>query len=91
MRKNLSKIVALAIGINVMSGSIMPVFAADDIQITYTTANKQGQADRKTVLTLDDAIKGAISVSETLALDDKKINYHHIIQILFLKKILLIT
>lgn len=91
MRKNLSKIVAIAIGISVMTGSTIPVFAADDTQITYTSTNAQGQAIQKTVLTLDDAIKGAISISETLALDDKKINYHHIIQILFLKKILLIT
>jgi len=29
MRRNINKIVALAIGISVMSGNIMPVFAAD--------------------------------------------------------------
>lgn len=75
MRDNINKLVALAIGISVMSGSIIPAFAADDTQITYTSTNTQGQADQKTVLTLDDAIKGAISISETLALDDKKINY----------------
>jgi len=37
MRKNINKVVAFAIGISVMSGSIMPVFAADTTQNTYTT------------------------------------------------------
>ena len=36
MRRNINKIVALAIGISVMSGSIMPVFAADTTQSTTT-------------------------------------------------------
>ena len=34
MRKNINKIVAFAIGISVMSGSIIPVFAADTTQNT---------------------------------------------------------
>ena len=84
MRKNINKIVAFAIGISIMSGSIMPVFAADSTQSTSTakveTQTSQTniniqQTNKKTVLTLDDAINLAISNSDTLALDIKKINY----------------
>lgn len=75
MRKNINKIIALAIGISVMSGSIMPVFAADTVQNSNNTVNVQSQVNGKPVLTLDDAIKSAISISDTLALDEKKITY----------------
>jgi len=71
MRKNINKMVAFAIGISVMSGSIMPVFAAD----TKSTSTANIQTNQKTVLTLDDAIKSAISISDTLALDEEKIMY----------------
>ena len=37
MRKNINKIIAFAIGISVMSGSIMPVFAADSTSNASTT------------------------------------------------------
>ena len=75
MRKNINKIVALAIGISVMNGSIMPVFAADTTQNTSTTTTVQAQTIGKTLLTLDDAIKAAVSNSETLTLDEQKISY----------------
>lgn len=81
MRKNINKIVAFAIGISIMSGSVMPVFAADMEQsISTTTTNVQNnniqtQTNQKAVLTLDDAIKSAISISDTLKLDEKKISY----------------
>ena len=84
MRKNINKIIAIAIGISTMSGSIMPVFAADTTQSSTAqntstsnvqTNNVQTKINGKTVLTLDDAIKSAISISNTLALDDKNINY----------------
>lgn len=77
MRKNVNKIIAFAIGLSVMSGSIIPAFAADnDTQQTgntNTTASKI--VNGKPVLTLDEAIKDAISNSETLAIDDNKIGY----------------
>lgn len=75
MRKNINKLVAFAIGVSVMSGSIMPVFAEDTIQNVDTITNVQTQANQKPVLTLDDAIKSAISISDTLQLDTKKITY----------------
>jgi hypothetical protein len=61
MRKNINKIVALAIGISVMSVSIMPVFAAD----TKSTSIANIQTNQKPILTLDDAIKSASSISDT--------------------------
>ena len=76
MRKNINKLVAVAIGVSVMSGSIIPAFAADTTtQNTSTTTSVQAQTNVKSVLTLDDAIKAAISNSETLTLDEQKISY----------------
>ncbi|BCZ45065.1 multidrug transporter [Clostridium gelidum] len=101
MRKNINKIVAFAIGISIMSGSIMPVFAADITQsniaqssvaqsnttqktLTQSTSttnvktnNIQTITNQKVLLTLEDAIKSAISISDTLALDDKTISYQN--------------
>ena len=39
MRKNINKIVAFAIGISVMSGSIIPVFAAENAKDNSTNIN----------------------------------------------------
>lgn len=77
MRKNINKVIAFAIGISVMSGSITPVFAADNTQNINAATNVQNQSNQKSVLTLDDAIKAAISSSETLELDTKKITYQN--------------
>ena len=78
MRKNINKLVAVAIGVSVISGSIMPAFAADtNIQNTSTTSNVQAQTNVNSVFTLDDAIKAAASNSDTLALDDKTISYQN--------------
>lgn len=75
MRKNLNKIVAFAIGVSVISGSIVPAMAADIIN-TDTIVNTQTQAStEKKVLTVDDAVKAAIANSDTLKLLDKSINY----------------
>lgn len=75
MKKRLNKIIAFAIGISVMSVSIVPVFAKDITQNTNNVTNAQTQANQKPVFTLDDAIKSAINNSEVLAFDEKKINY----------------
>jgi outer membrane protein TolC len=77
MRKNISKVIAFAIGISVMSGSITPVFAADNVQNINAATNVQNQSNQKSVLTLDGAIKAAINLSETLELDTKKITYQN--------------
>lgn len=74
MRRNLNKIVALAIGISAMSGSLMPVFAADNTAPIYTVKNIS-ELNQKPILTLEEAIKGAVSTSEILQLDTKKITY----------------
>jgi len=74
MKKKVNKIVAIAIGINIISGSIIPVFAADAAQ-SISTNNIQTQMNQKSVLTLDESIKSSISISDTLALDEKKIAY----------------
>jgi len=74
MKKKVNKIVAIAIGINIISGSIIPVFAADAAQ-SISTNNIQTQTNQKSVLTLDESIKSSISISDTLALDEKKIAY----------------
>jgi outer membrane protein TolC len=81
MRKNINKIIALAIGVSVMSGSIIPAFAADTATNSTTTAGTTAIANTSTtnaqsnVLTLDDAVKATISISNTLALDEQNIAY----------------
>ena len=75
MKRNLNKIVAFTIGISIINGNIVSTFAADTTQNTDIIANMKIQPDQKSVLTLDDAIKSAISTSEILALDEKKISY----------------
>ena len=76
MRKNINKLVAVAIGVSVMSGSVIPAFAADaTTQNTSATTSVQAQTNVKPLLTLDEAIKAAISNSETLTLDEQKISY----------------
>jgi hypothetical protein len=76
MRKNINKLVALAIGVSVISGNIIAVFAADtNIQNTSTSSMIQAETNQKSIFTLKDAINAAISNSDTLALDQKKINY----------------
>jgi len=76
MRKNINKLVAFAIGISVMSGSVIPAFAADTTtQNTSTITSVQAQTNVKSSLTLEDAIKAAVSNSETLTLDEQKISY----------------
>ena len=73
MRKNINKLVAVAIGVSVISGSIIPAFAADTTtQNTSTITSVQAQTIGKPVLTLDDAIKAAISNSETIKLMNRK-------------------
>lgn len=85
MRKNVNKLVAFAIGISVISGTAVPVFAAETTSSTSTSSTSAVTTQNistsvqvqttKPVLTLDDAIKATISNSNTLELDDKKISY----------------
>ncbi|NOW91461.1 hypothetical protein BCD91_003484 [Clostridium beijerinckii] len=78
MRKNINKIIAFAIGISVMSGSVVPALAADSTQQTTTstsTATNSQIVNGKPLLTLDEAVKEAISISEILQLDTSKITY----------------
>lgn len=81
MRKNINKLIAFAIGISIISGGAIPVFAADSTTINTTAStttastSTSGQAQARPLLTLKDAINVAISNSDTLALDDKKISY----------------
>jgi hypothetical protein len=75
MRKNINKLVALAIGVSIVGGSIIPAFAADTTtQNTSTTGNVQAQVNTKPVLTLEEAIEAGISNNNTIFLQGKKIN-----------------
>lgn len=84
MRKNINKLVAFAIGISVMSGTAVPVFAADTTTTNAaTTAAVQNSSTSvqaqttKPVLTLDESIKAAISNDDKLAYDEKAISYRN--------------
>lgn len=75
MRKNLNKLIAFAIGISVMSGSIVPAMAAETNvnNIDLNSISKETKNNNKPVLTIDDAIEGAKSCSNTLAILDENI------------------
>lgn len=86
MRKNVNKLIALAIGISVISGSAIPVLAADTASSTSSSAistaitqnsstNAQAQT-AKQVLTLKEAINAALSNSGKLALKSKEIRLY---------------
>ena len=76
MRKNLNKIVAFAIGISIISGSIVPAMA--ETKVTYIdldTINQQKkQVNSKPLLSLDDAIESALANSDKLKLYDRQIS-----------------
>ena len=71
MRKNLNKIVAFAIGVSVISGLAIPVIA--DTKVTYANSDSTNKNNTKQVLTLEDAINGAKSSSNTIAILDENI------------------
>lgn len=71
MRKNLNKIVAFAIGVSVISGLAIPVMA--DTKVTYANSDSTNQNNAQQVLTLEDAINGAKSCSNTIAILDENI------------------
>lgn len=75
MKKYLNKIIAIIIGTSVISGSIVPAFAEDIMQNIDKVTDVQSKTNTKPVLTLNEAIKSAITTSEILALDEKKISY----------------
>lgn len=76
MKRKLNKIAALAIGINILNVSTIPVLAADNVESNYTSNNIQQQASQKRLLTLDDAIKATINNSDKLTLKTKEITMY---------------
>lgn len=91
MRKNLKNIAVIGITISVINVSIIPVFAADNIESSRVSrtetsyANSLGDlndsqniqaANGKQVLKLNDAMKGAIDNSEDLSLKSDEIRMY---------------
>lgn len=77
MRKNLNKIVAFAIGISVMSGSIVPVMAAET-KVTYIdpdTIDQNVQQNGKPILTVEDVADQAVKNSEAIKKLDNTIEF----------------
>lgn len=77
MRKNLNKIVAFAIGVSVIGGSIVPAMAAETnvtyIDLDAIAAAQENQKNTKPVLTIEEAVNGAKSSSNVLAILDENI------------------
>lgn len=90
MRKNINKIVAIAIGLTIMSGSIIPVFAAETTEnistsvltnesnsiILGNSTTSEQAATKKPVLTLDNAIAATIANSYKLSLKSEQITLY---------------
>ena len=72
MNKQISRIVAMGIGLSVISGSIIPAYATESIN-TSVIKNVQTLANEDNILTVEEAINAAISNSDTLALKSKEI------------------
>ncbi|BCZ47172.1 multidrug transporter [Clostridium gelidum] len=84
MKKNINKIVAIGIGLSILSGSISPVFAAENnlsstnVQMLDTRDNfiNVQATNQKPVLTLKKAIDAAINNSNKLSLKSKEIKMY---------------
>ena len=82
MNKNINKIVAIGIGLSIISASISPVFASENdkssttIQgLDYNLINEQATS-QKPILTLNKAIDAAINNSDKLSLKSKEIKMY---------------
>lgn len=76
MKNNINKIIAIGIGLSVMSGSIVPVFAAgttENEQKSNITIYYDQSANQKPVFTLEQAITDTINNSDRLALKSNEI------------------
>lgn len=76
MKNKIKKIIAIGIGLSVMSGSIVPVFAAETKTNTESIINVQASSNQKKVLTLKAAVDAAIENSDKLYLKSKEIKYY---------------
>lgn len=87
MKKNIKKIVAIGIGLSIVSGSINPVLAIENqknneivnTQIINDESNSiiNGQSSNgKPILTLDQVINAAITNSEDLNLKSQQISMY---------------
>ena len=72
MRKNINKIVAFTIGISIMSGSIMPVFAADSNQTITSEVNQVTSITANTALNISSAANVQNQVKKTAVLTLKE-------------------
>lgn len=73
MRKNINKLVAIAIGISVISGSLITPAFADSGVSTTSTGNVQTTSNQKKLLTVSDAINATIANSGKLSLKSEEI------------------
>lgn len=77
MRKNINKLIAFAIGISIVSGSVIPVFASENTKSQATSSSiTTNNIKQKPVLTLQEAIDAAISNSGKFALKAKEIKLY---------------
>jgi hypothetical protein len=73
MKGNFKKIIPLVIGISILSGNNLPVFAADTIGNTNYT---QTLSNQKPVITLVEVVKSAVNNSDKLVLKEKEIRMY---------------
>lgn len=79
MKKNIKKLIAIGIGLSIISYKITPVFAAEateNNQSIIIRADYNSSASQKTVLSLDKAISATINNSDKLALKQKEITMY---------------
>lgn len=75
MNKNIAKLVAAGIFLGVMSGNVVPTFAAEKAK-NKSSKDMQSKVAEDNLLTLEEAINAAIANSDTLALKSKEVQLY---------------
>ena len=75
MNKNIAKLVAAGIFLGVMSGNVVPTFAAEKAK-NKSSKDMQSTVAEDNLLTLEEAINAAIANSDTLALKSKEVQLY---------------
>ena len=77
MKNKIKKIVAIGIGLSVISGSIVPAFADDAVVVNQNVssdqAGKSSTQNNKAILTLDEAVNSAIENSYDISINKQKV------------------
>lgn len=76
MKKNINKLVALGIGLSVMSSNIVPVLASEIVKTQVTTTVTSNVESEVKVFNLEDAINAGISHDDQIKIYSSQVNHY---------------